>query len=613
MAFPTQTNGSLNGLDTSRFLHVIKAIVEGFQHDRTRLMDIVLAVHQRYGSVSEEAMGAIAETLGIQQVEVQDMVSFYAFLNKVPKGRFQIKLSRTPVSLMKGAEAVAKAFSEATGAPIEGVSPDGRFSLEWTSDTGMSDQEPAALINNSVLTALTPTDVPGIVSSLKGLGADVPYSVFPTALPRSAVKLGLVQKGPIIFRDDGRPGDAIRAAIKVAPDTIIDEITKSNLRGRGGAGFPTGMKWKSCSQSPGAMRYVICNADEGEPGTFKDRVLLTINPDLVFEGMTVAAFAVGAGEGIVYLRGEYSYLLDSLQNVLERRRKEGLLGKNICGTPGFNFDIRIQLGAGAYVCGEESALIESMEGKRGAPRDRPPFPTQCGYRGLPTALDNVETFACAARIMEHGADWFASFGTKESTGTKLLSVSGDCQWPGVYEVPFGITLKEVLDLVGAPDAAFVQMGGPSGSCLEPKDFDRRITTREDLTTGGSVIVFGPERDPLAVAHEFVKFFAEESCGWCDPCRIGTTLLARQMDKVVAGRATKADLDAMVSLANTVKRMSRCGLGQTAPNPILTTLRSFPKIFEAKLSKEEFVPAVTLEEALAEAVQVQGRQPISEEV
>jgi [NiFe] hydrogenase diaphorase moiety large subunit len=424
------------------------------------------------------------------------------------------------------------------------------------------------------------------------------------------VKSGLARKGEVIFREDGQPGAAIKAAIGLSPDAIIEEVAKANLRGRGGAGFPTATKWKSCHQSPGT-HYLVCNADEGEPGTFKDRELLTVNPDLVFDGMTVGALAIGAEDGIIYLRGEYAYLMDRLQKVLERRRQENLLGKDVCGKSGFNFDIRIQLGAGAYICGEETALIESMEGKRGAPRDRPPFPVAYGYRGQPTAVDNVETLACVSRIMEYGAAWFASFGTKESSGTKLLSISGDCQKPGVYEIPFGTTLKDVLELVEAPDAAFVQVGGPSGSCVGPQDFGRQITAREDLTTGGSIIVFGPDRDPFFVAHEFLAFFVEESCGWCAPCRIGTTLLKRQFDKFIGGRGTRADLDALIKLANTVKRMSRCGLGQTAPNPILSSLKSFPEIFEAKLSKQAFIPEVTLYEALAEAVAVQGRLPTIE--
>lgn len=355
---------------------------------------------------------------------------------------------------------------------------------------------------------------------------------------------------------------------------------------------------------------VVCNADEGEPGTFTDRVLLTELPDLMFDGMTIAGYAIGARASLVYLRGEYAWLWRPLQTLLDERRRRGLLGRNAGGRSGFDFDIRLQLGAGAYVCGEESALIESLEGKRGVPRDRPPFPSDRGYRQQPTAVDNVETFVCAARIMERGADWFAGFGTRESTGTKLLSVSGDCPRPGVHEVPFGITANALLDLVGAPDAGLVQIGGPSGQAVAPKDFGRQIAS-EDLATGGSVMVFGAERDVLGIVAEFAGFFAGESCGWCTPCRVGTTLLRQGIGRIRDGRATLADIAALESLAGTVRRMSRCGLGQTAPNPILSTMRNFPEAYEALLQPEPFMPRIALRAALAEAVAVQGRAPLPE--
>jgi [NiFe] hydrogenase diaphorase moiety large subunit len=579
-------------------------------------MDIVQAVQHRLGYLSQDAIKAIATGLGIHAVDVVDMASFYTFLNRTPKGRFHIRLSKTPVSMMKGAMAVAEALSQETRAPVGGTSADGDFTLEWTSDIGMADQEPAALINGTVLTDLDPSDAGAIVTALRQKLAEKTPALFPVghatdaALPKAHVSPSLVQPGPVVFQSGTLPAAGLKAALARSPENIIQEITRAGLRGRGGAGFPTGLKWKLCRQSISEAHHVVCNADEGEPGTFKDRVLLTEIPDVVFDGMTIAGYALGARHGLVYLRGEYAYLWGRLQGVLEERRRFGLLGKNVCGHGGFDFDIRIQLGAGAYVCGEESALIESLEGKRGAPRDRPPFPTDRGYCRQPTAIDNVETFVCAARIMEKRADWFAGYGTRESTGTKLLSVSGDCPRPGVYEIPFGITVNELLDRVGAPKTAFVQMGGPSGQAVAPKDFGRRIAF-EDLSTGGSVMLFGADRDVLDIARQFTEFFVEESCGWCTPCRVGTTLLKVAMDKVLDGRATLADIAALQSLAGTVTRMSRCGLGQTAPNPILTTMRNFPEAYEARLKPDPFLPRVTLREALAVALAVQGREPTSE--
>ncbi len=571
----------------------VESLVAAFAGDRNRLLDVAHAVQAQFGCIDAAAVQTIAAGLQIHPVEVTDMVSFYALFSRHPGGRYHIRLSNTPVSMLKGAQSVATAFASALGIAMGETTADGVFALGWTSDIGMADQEPSALVNGMVLTSLTPDAAPAIVAALRS-GA-VP--------PQAVVASSLVLPGKLLAgARDGVAG--LAAALDRTPDQVIAEVTAAKLRGRGGAGFPTGMKWRLSRKAIGAEHYVVCNADEGEPGTFKDRVLLTEFPDLVFEGMTIAGYALGARHGLVYLRGEYTYLWDALQAALQRRRAAGLLGTAIRGHAGFDFDIRIQLGAGAYICGEESSLLESLEGKRGVPRDRPPFPTERGYLHQPTAIDNVETFVCAARILEHGAPWFTADGTAESTGTKLMSVSGDCARPGVYEVPFGITVNALLDMVGAPDAEFVQIGGPSGQSVAPRDFGRRIAY-EDLSTGGSTMVFGPQRDVLDIALQFARFFVDESCGWCTPCRVGTTLLQQGMQTIVAGRATLADIAATEELANTVARMSRCGLGQTAPNPILSTMRSFPHLYEARLRPEAFAPRLDLADALRDAVAIRG--------
>ena len=594
----------------------LEDIIHAYGADRTRLMDIVIAVQQRLGHIDDAAIEAIASGLAMHRVEVEDMVSFYAFFDREPRGRNRIRLSKTPVSVMKGAREVARAFEEALGIRIGETTADGLFTLQWTSDIGLADQESAALVNGMVLADLTPADAPLIVAALRQAGAAgalptyPPHSSEAAGLPKSLIRSSLVQSGPLLAGPPVRAA-GLRAALAMTPEAVIEEITTSKLRGRGGAGFPTGMKWRLTRKSPGVEHYIACNADEGEPGTFKDRLLLSEFPDLVFDGMTIAGYALGGRQGLLYLRGEYAYLWDDLQRVLKDRRDQGLLGADICGKVGFDFDIRIQLGAGAYICGEESSLLESLEGKRGSPRDRPPFPTERGYLGQPTAIDNVETLVCATRIMEKGSAWFAGIGTKESTGTKLMCVSGDCERPGVYETPFGITVNDLLDLVGAPDARYVQFSGPSGQSIAPKDFGRRIAY-EDLSTGGSTMIFGPQRDVLETALQFADFFVDETCGWCAPCRIGTVLLKQGMEKVVAGRATLADLAETEALADTVIRLSRCGLGQTAPNPILTTMRSFPELYEARLAAAPFEPLVALDDALREAVQIQGRAPVNGE-
>ncbi len=478
---------------------IIEEIVDQYGRDRTRLLDITRAVQSKLGYLPDDAMSLIPKALNMHRVEVSDMASFYAFFARRPQGKYVIRLCYAVVERMHGAEDVAKAFEEATGVSFGETTPDGTITLEYTPCIGLSDQAPSALINGVPLTNLCPADVPGIVETLrKGDG--------PEKLSQAEVSLNLVRPGPVVFAPMER-GAAIRKAVNMTPEEVIAEVRESRVRGRGGAGFPTAMKWDFCRKSKGEAHYIVCNADEGEPGTFKDRAILAEKPDLLFEGMTVAGYAVGAKEGLLYLRAEYEYMLPHLEQVLAKRRSLGMLGKSICGREGFDFDIRIQVGAGAYVCGEESALIESLEGKRGAPRDRPPFPVQRGFKDQPTAVNNVETLCCAARIMEKGADWFASIGTKDSTGTKLLSISGDCKRPGVYEVDYGIAMDKLLEMVGAEDAQAVQMGGPSGQCLAQKDFGRNVAF-EDLPTGGSVIVFGPDRDLLEYMRQFMEFFVK---------------------------------------------------------------------------------------------------------
>ncbi len=355
------------------------------------------------------------------------------------------------------------------------------------------------------------------------------------------------------------------------PD-ILAEISASGLKGRGGAGFPTGVKWNFAASAKADRKYIICNADEGEPGTFKDRVILQEYADLVFEGMTIAAKAVGAKEGILFLRGEYTYLRPHLEAVLARRREQKLLGKEILGT-NLEFDIRIFLGAGAYICGEETALIECLEGFRGEPRNRPPFPVNTGFLDRPSVVNNVETLAWAACILQEGADWFKSKGTEKSTGIKIFSVSGDCAAPGVYEFPLGITIKELLRKVGGENARAVQIGGASGQCVPASEFHRTIAF-EDVPTGGSVIVFGPQRDMLKVAKNFMEFFVEESCGQCTPCRYGNVVLLQGIEKLEAGECSMAYLKELTALGETMQIASKCGLGQSSPSAFLSIVKHF---------------------------------------
>jgi [NiFe] hydrogenase diaphorase moiety large subunit len=396
----------------------------------------------------------------------------------------------------------------------------------------------------------------------------------------------------------------------MSPVEVIRDIKMARLRGRGGAGFPTGMKWEFTRKAEGDDKYILCNADEGEPGTFKDRVVLTERADLMLEGMAIAGYAIGARTGIIYLRGEYAYLRAFLEHVIEQRRAAGLLGRDICQRKGFDFDVRVQLGAGAYVCGEETALISSCEGLRGDPKTRPPFPAHKGYLGRPSCVNNVETFCCVARILEKGAGWFAEMGSKGSPGTKLLSISGDCTSPGVYEFPLGVTLGEVVREAGADQVQAVQVGGPSREIVGHEGFNR-IICFDDLATGGAIVIVGPQRNITDIARQYMHFFMEESCGFCTPCRVGNMLLMKKLEDILEGRGQPSDLDYLRELAETVKTASRCGLGQASPNPILTTLERFKPFYESllKINTHGLQPAFDIRAALRAAEGETGRQSV----
>lgn len=369
------------------------------------------------------------------------------------------------------------------------------------------------------------------------------------------------------------PGVGLAAALKKDRAGVIAEIRDSGLKGRGGAGFATGIKWNLAAAARGERKYIICNADEGEPGTFKDRVILSEWPDIVFEGMTIAGYAIGAAEGILYLRGEYTYLRKQLERCLAKRRDAKLLGTAVCGRQGFDFDIRIRMGCGAYVCGEETALIESLEGYRGEARNRPPFPVNTGFNGMPTVVNNVETLAFAAAILAKGAAWFKTLGTGKTTGPKMLSISGDVARPGVYEFPMGVTVADVLKVAGGENAKAVAVGGASGYCLPASEFNR-VIGYEDLATGGSIIVFGPGRDMLAAAENFLEFFTDESCGQCTPCRYGNPRLLEGVRLLRQGRCSTAYLKDLCALGETMRMASKCGLGQSSPNVFLSVVKNF---------------------------------------
>ncbi len=556
----------------------IAAIAARFGNDRHRLLDILLAVQAARQWISPESLDAIAAATGLTRIAVEGVASFYSFLSLAPKGRVILRLCDDIVDRFAGMAAVQAAFAAELGIGIGETTADGAVSLEMTPCIGLCDQAPAAMLGDRVAVRLTPEQARQIARGLKaGQSPDQVLGLTglaPLEKARAQVETGIRLAGDVLLADAPRDAGLAAAAV-LTPAAILAEVAASGLRGCGGAGFGTGRKWRLAAEAPGDFRTVICNADEGEPGTFKDRVLLTERADLVFEGMTIAARAVAADRGILYLRGEYAWLRDHLEAVLAERRARGTLGAG--------FDIRIQPGAGAYVCGEEGALISSCEGLPGEPKTRPPFPVTRGYLGRPTVVNNVETFAHVARILDRGAQWFRSIGSANSPGTKLFSVSGDCARPGVYELPYGLRLRQLLALAGAEEAAAVQVGGPSGTMIGRDGFDRRLGF-DDLATGGAIVVFNAHRNILEIVDYYLAFFVHESCGYCTPCRVGNVFLKKAIEKFRKGQANDGDIAYLKDLSATIIETSRCGLGQTSPHPVLSSLENFPLVYAA-LTKE----------------------------
>ena len=588
-----------------------------------RLLQVLREIQEAHQAISPRAVTLVAQALGVPLARVWGVIGFYSFLTERPWGRYRVLFSDNITDRMLGNRDLLLALCEKLWVEKGRMSEDGLVSVDTTSCTGLCDQGPALLVNGRAIGRVTPARLDQIAELIL---AQKPVETWPAEL--FAIEDN-VRRGDLLLNHGLQPGEALRAALDRGREgaaeqaanarswreghggepsgsmALLEEIKRANLRGRGGAGFTTGMKWEACRNAPGPDRYVVCNADEGEPGTFKDRVLLRSYADLVFEGMTVCAYAIGARHGFLYLRGEYRFLLEPLNEVLARRRANRLLGRNILGQAGFDFDIEIHLGAGANVCGEESALIESLEGKRGVPRNRPPYPVTHGYLQQPTTVNNVETFCAAALIARHGGDWYRATGTAKSAGTKILSVAGDCARPGIYEYPFGTPVRQVLEDCGAENTLAVQISGPSGVCIDASEFDRRIAF-EDLPTAGAFTVFDQTRDMFEVARNYTHFFAHESCGFCTPCRVGTAMLKTTLDKIADGHGTAHDLAEIEKLDKVLHMSAHCGLGHTACNPTLDTLKRFRPMYERRLKSLDFEPAFDLDGALARARQMTGR-------
>ncbi|MDD5140087.1 MAG: NADH-quinone oxidoreductase subunit NuoF [Verrucomicrobiales bacterium] len=457
---------------------------------------------------------------------------------------------------------------------------------------------------NSLYIKVTAGNAPSIVAALKGGKANAAQTDPDAAFFKQQFSIVLANSGVV---DPERiesyiTADGYQALHEVlhemTPKDVVEAMVKSGLRGRGGAGFPTGLKWGTVAKSPGARKYVICNADEGDPGAFMDRSVLESDPHSVLEGMAIAAYAVGADQGFIYVRAEYPLAISHLQIAIKQAKQHGLLGAGIFESP-FNFNIDIRIGAGAFVCGEETALMASVEGKRGTPRPRPPFPAESGLFGCPTLLNNVETFANVPAIYRKGAEWFAGIGTEKSKGTKVFALAGKIKNTGLIEVPMGTPLRVIVEEMGggAPDGGTikaVQTGGPSGGCIPSQHLDTPVDYESlgklgSIMGSGGMIVMDDSTNMVEIARFFMEFCMDESCGKCIPCRAGTVQMHNLLDKIANRQATARDLAKLEELCDMVKNTSLCGLGQTAPNPTLSTLRFFRNEYEALLQPDPFGP------------------------
>jgi len=585
---------------------------------KSSLMDILWDIQKKRRYIAPDDMTKIANEFNMSRTELEGIVSFYHFYHRSHAGNFTIYLNNGIISKQKKYTAVKRAFEKELGISVGQTTDDKLFGLFETSCIGLSDQETSALINFQSFTDLTPLKVKNIISQLRnGINPE-----FLSSIPKNNIQYTPAHDKTVFFKPY-TPGSGLNKLKKLSPDQLIDLVKRSKLSGRGGAFFPTGMKWEFCKNNVSDQKYIICNADEGEPGTFKDRVLMNKYPGLMLEGMAVAAYAVGATCGYIYLRAEYFYLRDKIEKEIQNFKAKGYLGKNIVGIPGFDFEIHIHMGAGAYVCGEETALINSMEGKRGEPSTKEYFPVEKGLFGKPTVINNVETLCAVPRILHMSLDKYLKIGTEATKGTKLLSVSGDCGRPGIYEIEWGMKLKQFLQLIEAENPYMILFNGYAGECLSAADFDREISGEnllaehvqfkwEDpieyarkmsaigLRSGGSFMVFNDQRDLMPIFENITDFFVSESCGICAPCRTGNFLLTKKLKKIMLCHAENSDLEDLVKWSTIIKQSSRCGLGKTSTNCLLTAMLKFPQEFnKCILAKSDFNKSFDLEKVTQE--------------
>jgi NADH-quinone oxidoreductase subunit F len=567
---------------------------------RSALIPMLMYGQDELGYCSDELIAEIARRLDLKTVQVEETLEYYSMLHRKPMGKYHVQVCTNVACMLRGGNELLDRAKKRLEIGHKETTEDGLFSLEEVECIGACTGAPAMQVNYDFFENLTPTKFDRIIETIELKRPTEPEKVISGAIhPREQGEIPVISKSwgktnstKIDTYIQGGGYQALEKALKqMTPETIIDEVKKSNLRGRGGAGFPTGMKWSFVPKDSPKARYLICNADESEPGTCKDRPLMELDPHQLIEGMVIAGRAIGAHHGFIYIRGEYRYVLDIVEKALVEAYERGYLGKNIMGS-GYDFDLLIHTGAGAYECGEESALMESLEGKRGYPRIKPPFPAVVGLYGCPTIINNVETLSAVPTIITNGGEAYANLGTPKNGGTRLLCVAGHIKKPGIYEIPLGMNMKEFIygmagGITGGKKLKAVIPGGSSCPLLSadeidiPMDYDAVAKAGSMLGSGG-MVVMDEDTCMVDMARRIMHFYAHESCGWCIPCREGTTWLRKILERLHAGFGRPQDIDMIGELSKNILGRSFCPLGDAAAMPTISIVQKWRNEFEDHL-------------------------------
>jgi NADH-quinone oxidoreductase subunit F len=567
---------------------------------RSALIPMLMYAQDEVGYISDEVIAEIAARLELRTVQVQETLEYYSMLHRKPMGKYHVQVCTNVACMLRGGNELLDRAKKRLEIGHKEVTKDGVFSLEEVECIGACTGAPAMQINYDFYENLTPASFDGLIQELDFGRRAEPVTVISGALhareageiPVISKRWGIENSTKIdVFLQNGGYQALEKALKQMTPESIIDEMKKSNLRGRGGAGFPTGMKWSFVPKDSPKAKYVICNADESEPGTCKDRPLMEMDPHQLIEGMVIAGRAIGSHQGFIYIRGEYRYVLDIVQGAITEAYERGYLGKNVLGS-GFDYDLLIHTGAGAYECGEESALMESLEGKRGYPRIKPPFPAVVGLYGCPTIINNVETLSAVPAIILGGGEAYANIGTPKNGGTRLLCVAGHVNKPGIYEIPLGMNMKEfIYGMAGGITAGkklkAVIPGGSSCPLLTadeidiPMDYDSVAKAGSMLGSGG-MVVMDEDTCMVDMARRIMHFYAHESCGWCIPCREGTTWLRKMLERFHAGYGREEDIDMLSELSKNILGRSFCPLGDAAAMPTISIVQKWRNEFEDHL-------------------------------